>query len=201
MVPIIPEETADDNRRLILDAADQRYRTYGYGKTTMAEIAEDVGMSAANLYRYFKNKNEIGCACAQRCMSERIDVLRLVVREPGLTAGERLRAYVHASLVYTFENAGESQKINDLVQKILAERKDLVHKKVEIETGLIAEILAQGNSEAEFKVSDVLETAKSIQTATVMFNVPTFMGLYSLEIFKEKVDGVIDLILSGLKPR
>lgn len=201
MSPILPTEKIDDNRTLILDAAEKRYRDYGYGKTTMAEIAEDVGMSAANLYRYFKNKNEIGCACAKRCMGERIDQLRVVVRTPGLSAVERLRAYVQESLRYSYENAGTDQKINELVQKILNERKDLVQEKVETEIGLIAEILAQGNSSGEFSVSDVLVTARNIQTAIVMFNVPTFLGLYPLEQFQEMADGVVDLILTGLLPR
>ncbi len=201
MVPIIPSETIDDNRRLILDAAEQRYREVGYGKTTMAEIADDVGMSAANLYRYFKNKNEIGCACAKRCMGERIDRLRVVVRTPGLSAVDRLREYVQESLTYSYENAGTDQKINELVQKILNERKDLVHDKVEIEMGLIAEILAMGNSSAEFSVDDVLVTSRNIQTAIVMFNVPTFLGLYPFEEFQEMANGVVDLILNGLVPR
>ncbi len=201
MVPIIPNETVDDNRRLILDAAEQRYREVGYGKTTMAEIADDVGMSAANLYRYFENKNEIGCACAKRCMGERVDRLRVVVRKPGLSATDRLREYVQESLTYSYENAGTDQKINELVQKILNERKDLVHDKVEIEMGLIAEILAMGNNSGEFSVEDVLVTSRSIQTAIIMFNVPTFLGLYPFEEFQEMANGVVDLILNGLVPR
>jgi len=49
-----------------MDAARGRFRTYGPGKTTMAEIAGDVGMSAANLYRYFDNKHELVEACVQQ---------------------------------------------------------------------------------------------------------------------------------------
>ena len=199
MVPIIPIETVDDNRRQILNAAEQRYREVGYGKTTMAEIADDVGMSAANLYRYFKNKNEIGCACAQRCMGERIDRLRVVVRKPGLSAADRLRSYVQESLSYSYENAGTDQKINELVQKILNERKDLVHEKVEIEMGLIAEILAMGNSSGEFSVEDVLVSSRNIQTAIIMFNVPTYMGLYPFGEFQVMANGVVDLILVGIR--
>jgi len=49
----------EETRQLILDAAFERFGHYGYNKTTMVEIAQDVGMSAANLYRYFENKQEI----------------------------------------------------------------------------------------------------------------------------------------------
>lgn len=36
---------------IILKAAVNRFREYGYNKTTMAEIAKDIGMSTANIYR------------------------------------------------------------------------------------------------------------------------------------------------------
>lgn len=201
MSPVIPNETIDDNRRLILEAAENRYKTYGYGKTTMAEIADDVGMSAANLYRYFKNKDEIGCACAQRCMGERIERLREVVRKPGLKASDRLRSYVLENLTYSHENACSDDKLSELVQKVLQDRKDLIYTKVETELGLIAEILAQGNSANEFAIDDVLVTARNIQTAIIMFDVPMFMGLYSLGQFTVMANGVVDLILSGIKAK
>ncbi|GAV21360.1 bacterial regulatory proteins, TetR family [Mariprofundus micogutta] len=36
----------------IVAAARQRFSHYGYGKTTMAEIASDCQMSVGNLYRF-----------------------------------------------------------------------------------------------------------------------------------------------------
>ena len=149
----------------------------------------------------FNNKNDISAACAQRCMESQTDTLRKVVRKPGLTAKQRLREYVITSLEYSYERAGDDGKINELVVKILAERKDLVIKKVETEQALIAEILAQGNKTGEFSIDDVVATARHVKTAVVMFNVPTFMGLYSLEELRSMANGVVDLILTGLHER
>lgn len=118
-----------------------------------------------------------------------------------MTAPERLRAYVHENLNYSYEDAGQDNKINELVKKILNERKDMVFKKLEAEMALIAEILAQGNSSGEFYVKDVVVTARNVQTAIVLFDVPIFMSLYPLKKFQEMADGVVDLILAGLKPR
>ena len=53
-----------DPATIIIDAAIRRFSEYGYNKTTMAEIAEDAAMSAANLYRYFKNKQDIAAVCS-----------------------------------------------------------------------------------------------------------------------------------------
>lgn len=43
----------------ILHAARERSTMYSFNKTTMAEIAKDCDMSAANLYRFYENKLDI----------------------------------------------------------------------------------------------------------------------------------------------
>ena len=48
--------TKSKTREQILDAAMNRIKHYGYGKTTMSEIAGDCGMSAGNIYRFFIKK-------------------------------------------------------------------------------------------------------------------------------------------------
>ena len=60
------QKATDDPSARILAAAYARFQRFGFGKTTMAEIAGDCGMSAANLYRYFENKEDIGVHTA-RC--------------------------------------------------------------------------------------------------------------------------------------
>ena len=51
----------------ILSAADKRFRTFGFKKTTMAEIAQDLGMSTSNMYRYSPSKVSIAEAFALQC--------------------------------------------------------------------------------------------------------------------------------------
>ncbi|RKZ47002.1 MAG: hypothetical protein DRQ58_07580 [Gammaproteobacteria bacterium] len=129
----------------IVEAAHNRFRHYGYGKTTMAEIAADIGMSAANLYRYFKNKQDIIAECANRSMCERLDRLRVAIRKPELSAIERLKAYVLTDLVISQEMAENDEKINELVNNITLQRPDMVYSKIEAENAVIEEILSYGN--------------------------------------------------------
>ena len=182
----------------ILEAAFTRFGHYGYNKTTMAEIAEDSGMSAANLYRYFENKQDIAAACASRCMCQRIDLLRDAVRQPKLSAGERLHNYVMTMLIDCHETFSNETKINKVVAFITNERPDLVHQKIEAQHALIAEILAHGNQSGEFDIKDIITTAQSIYTAVAVFDVPLFMSLYPLEEYKQKARDVVTLLLDGL---
>ena len=182
----------------IVEAAHTRFRHYGYGKTTMAEIAADTGMSAANLYRYFKNKQDIIAECANRCMCERLDHLRVAIRKPELSAIERLKAYVLTDLLISQELAENDEKISELVNNITLQRPDMVYSKIEAENAVIEEILSHGNETGEFAIDDIANTACTIHMSLVVFNVPTFMSLYSLEEFREKAVSVIELIVSGL---
>jgi len=182
----------------IVEAAHTRFRHYGYGKTTMAEIAADTGMSAANLYRYFNSKQDIIAECANRWMCERVDRLRAAIRKPGLRAIEQLEAYVLNDLLISQEMAENDEKIGELVNNITLQRPDMVYNKIEAENAVIEEILSHGNETGEFAIADTTKTANTIYMSLVVFNVPTFMSLYSLEEFREKAVSVIELIVSGL---
>ena len=50
----------DDARRVqILGAAERAFVAYGFHAATMNQVAEEAGMSAGNLYRYFPSKEAI----------------------------------------------------------------------------------------------------------------------------------------------
>jgi len=48
-----------NKRESIIRAAHAQFRLYGYRKTSMEDIAGELGISRASLYSYFKNKDEI----------------------------------------------------------------------------------------------------------------------------------------------
>src|SRR6266568_576014 len=60
----------DDTRARIIAAAEALFRRLGFGKTTVADIAAELKMSPANVYRFFASKNAIVEAICKRCLSE-----------------------------------------------------------------------------------------------------------------------------------
>ena len=47
----------DDTRARIIETAEALFRRLGFAKTAVADIAAELGMSPANVYRFFASKN------------------------------------------------------------------------------------------------------------------------------------------------
>jgi AcrR family transcriptional regulator len=182
----------------ILDAAEARFRTYGFGKTTMAEIASDIDMSTANLYRYFENKLAIGAAMAGRCFCTREEILSEVVSREGISEAERLDIFVLAMLRYGHGQFSDEPKMSELVDAIITKLPELVKSQVETDKKFIATILKQGSDSNEFEVDDVDEMSSYVLAAVVKFSSPFFLTLFPIEELERLAKGVVALILNGL---
>src|SRR5690606_40119800 len=90
----IAETTHDSVRQenidRILEAGERLFRHYGYSKTTVADIARDLGMSPANIYRFFASKVEIHQAICGRMLAAVLESLSGIARLP-LPAEARLQ--------------------------------------------------------------------------------------------------------------
>ena len=94
---------ADDTRVRIMDAAEALFRRLGFGKTAVADIAAELRMSPANVYRFFSSKNAIVEAICQRCLGELEEKAWAAARSRG-SAAERIERLVLPTLAYHKEN-------------------------------------------------------------------------------------------------
>lgn len=193
-----PKNPLDSTRERILDAANRRFRQFGYTKTTMAEIATDVDMSAANLYRYFENKLDIGAGLALRCFAEKESLLREVVERPGQSAGQRLEDFLLTLVRYTHGQCHASPRINEVVEDIASHRADIVRRKHQGEHDLVAEILRQGVQSGEFAIADISATADTVINSLLLFSMPIFMQAHPLERFEAMARDTARLLIRGL---
>ncbi len=191
---------SDLKRNEIIETAERRFLDIGYNKTTMAEIADDLSMSAANLYRFFKSKQDIAAACAERCLGERGECLSGIVAQQELTAGEKLLAFVLEDIRYTHERESEP-KVNELIAIVTREHKEIVLSKVDSLCDLIAKIIEQGNASGEFSVTDVRKTARAIHSSLTLFELPLFLPLFTKEEFEKMAKNLVELLLMGINKR
>lgn len=191
----------DETREQILAAARERFLIYGYNKTTMAEIAKDCDMSAANLYRYFENKLDIGANLACNCLNTKEQILANVLSKPGLSASEKLQHYVLETLKETHTRTSETPKINEMVMAICQSQMDIVNQHMTTKRELLTTLIEKGNSLGEFDVPNPNEASQSILIAITVFDVPTFMSMYTLDEMETMAKRLVDLLLSGLRKK
>lgn len=147
----------------------------------MAEIAGDIDMSTANLYRYYENKLAIGSAMANKCFCERDTFLSEVVMRSGLTESERLLVFVLEMLNFMHSQFNNEPKIAELVDVIISKRPDMIQEKISNDKKLIAQILQQGNESGEFNIQDVEEMSGFVLASIAQFVTPFFMTFFPLE--------------------
>ena len=195
----LTEETTEEIKHNILDKAFARFGHFGFGKTTMAEIAKDCEMSAGNLYRYFENKKEIGAGCAKRCMQQKLELVREIVRNHRIKPEKKLQAFALEVLEYMHHQFSDQPAVMELVDFISRERWDIVLQYMEQERSLLSEILSEGNRSGDFNIPDVLGTAKWIQAALIKFIAPRYMDAFTLEELRNEAIGVTAILTKGLK--
>ncbi len=194
-------DPTEETRTRILAAASERFTQFGYNKTTMAEIADDCDMSAANLYRFFKNKLDIGANLACNCLGTELSETKEIVQQTQHTAAERLRDAVLQILNYTHGQWADNPRMNEMVNAICDARMDIVDEYKRNQHGLIVSLLEDGIKNGEFSIDDVHDTAVAILTAITAFSMPQLMPLYSFDTFKERAESVVRLLLTGLIKR
>src|SRR6185437_8442086 len=93
----------DDTRARIIETAEALFRRLGFAKTAVADIAGELGMSPANVYRFFPSKNAIVEAICQRCLGELDEKAWAVARSRG-SAATRLERLFLEIMKYHLEN-------------------------------------------------------------------------------------------------
>lgn len=186
-------------RRRIVDAAKARFHHYGLGKTTMAEIAADLGMSPGNLYRYYPGKLDIAAEIARDSFADLTATMREILRKPSATAADKLREMLVTQLRVTWAKIEMSPKVMELAHLIAKDRPDVSNERLHAIRAILAECLSQGNATGEFDIPDVVFTAEMIQTATHIFCYPQLWTQLTLEKLERELDGVITLMVNGMR--
>jgi AcrR family transcriptional regulator len=77
-----------EERARILEVAEEHFRRAGYRKTSVTDIAVELGMGPANIYRFFPSKDAIKEAVCMRVMGQVVDIAVAAARTraPALPA-------------------------------------------------------------------------------------------------------------------
>ncbi len=191
-----PETKEHSTRASILAVAERLFAQVGFEKTTVSDIARELRMSPANVYRFFSAKAEINEAVARRLLAAVEAAGEAIVAQPE-PARERLR-----TLLASIETANENRfltnrKLHDLLETAFSENWPIAHDHIDKVTKLLSEIIAQGNRDGEFAVNDPELSAILIRSACIRFWHPRLL-VEGAQDPEPTLDQMVDFCLAGL---
>src|SRR5436309_7488021 len=167
----------DDTRARIMDTAEALFRRLGYAKTAVADIAGELKMSPANVYRFFPSKNAIIEAICQRCLGELEERAWGVARSRG-SAAERIERLVVEILAYHRENHLTDQRVNDMVLAAIELSWGAIRAHKEHMRMVFESILREGIGSGEFEPVEPRESSRLLMISLVHFCHPVLVAQY-----------------------
>jgi len=193
------EITRQENVTRILDAAERLFRHYGYSKTTVADIARDLGMSPANVYRFFESKDAIRDAICHRLLEQEHTMVEKIIASPG-TAAERLERIILAINSYNRCQFVKDKRIHELVEVAIAENWEAVQNHCNALKGYYATVIAEGIASGEFAKGDPVATAESFFVLSAGLCHPTLIAQNNDEEAETRARGAAVLLVRSLRP-
>jgi AcrR family transcriptional regulator len=152
MARVVKPEVREAKRSEIVDVTLRLIVTKGYERMTIQDILAELGISSGAFYHYFGSKPDLLDAVVERIREESGAPLLKIVRDPALSATEKLRGFFQA---LDRMRAERQSTVISLLQVWYDDSNAIVRQKIETETTawrapLIAEVARQGVHEGSF---------------------------------------------------
>lgn len=195
-----PDLDKHDTRARIMVEAERLFRHYGYGKTTVADIAKEMGMSPANIYRFFASKAALMEAMAERILEDRTAADEAIANGPG-TAADRLRALLLAEHEHSKEMMADDRNFHEMVVIAVQENWSCIEDFKRRVDALILRLVSEGVASGEFPPQDVDLTARCVNQAFVTCCHPLLLSHPIDPENRVEPARLIDFILDAVRGR
>jgi AcrR family transcriptional regulator len=193
---LVSENVEPDTRERILVVAERLFRQIGYQKTTVADIAKELHMSPANVYRFFESKKAIHTGVAQTLMGGVEGAAEMIAARPG-PAAPRLRELLATIHRMNSERYVGDSKLHEMVAIAMEENWEVCEAHMLLITEIIGRVIAQGMETGEFRKADLQLTAMCTTTAMMRFFHPQMIAQCATKP-GPTIDQMIDFVLAGL---
>ena len=165
-----PEET----RSCILACAWDLFRQLGY-RTTIADIAGKLGMSSANIYRFFPSKQSLSEAVCASVLGALVHSMRQAASAEG-SASARVRAVLLMLYHGMRDHMVNEKRVHEVVDIAMAESWSSIDDFIERCAALIGGLVAEGQHAGEFGPGDPAMLGMLALQATIIIHHPTMIA-------------------------
>ena len=183
-------------RDAILHAAWGLIRHYGYGKTTIDDIARRAGVSKGTVYLYFDSKTEIMLSLADST-NERITAELEKIASGGGEPSTRLRRCLLYRVMTLYDLMKRYPHSGNVIASMLPEIVERLDRYVRRHGELLGRILEEGRRAGDFEVADPAETGHLLADL-FEFLTPPYYRFQSRDSLERFANRVVDLMLVRL---
>jgi AcrR family transcriptional regulator len=139
----------DEARARILEVAEEHFRRIGYHKTSVADIASELGMSPANVYRFFPSRDAINESICERILNEDADIAFAIAHTnaPAMEKLDQLLTAVHRHNKMTLV---KQRHMHDLIVAAMQENWAIIKAHTERMVTIFQAIIREGIESGEF---------------------------------------------------
>src|SRR3954468_3729232 len=192
----------DDTRARIMETAEALFRRLGFAKTTVADIAGELRMSPANIYRFFESKTAIVEAICRRCLSA-VEEKAWTVARSKAPAAQRMERLILEILAYHKENLVTEHRVNELVVAAIEHSWETIRRHKDVMRNVIELVVRDGIEAGEFEAVEPRETAELIMRSVVCFTNPLVVGqcLKEADVLEAQARASVRFLPRAIPPR
>jgi len=197
---VAPQETKTDSKRdVILRAAWQLIRHYGYSKTTIQDIAREAGIGKGTVYLYFGSKADIILALVDLTNERLTGDLGEIAAADGPPAA-RLRDCVLHRVMTIFDLVHRYPHGEEVISSMKPEIVSRIDRHLKKQGALLGSIIREGTLTGDFREVEPEATGLLFANLFELFTPPyyRFRTKRSLEQF---ANSVLDVLIAGLYNR
>jgi len=183
----------------IITIATRIFSKFGFRKTTINDIAEEMGKGKSSIYYYFKSKEEIYKEVIQR----EAELFKSEVYENVINTSDnpkdKLRNYVLKRMKFLNELVNFNEALRNDYLKSLPFIEKLRERYDQEEYEAIKGILEEGIEKDIFNITETEFAATAVVTAMKGLEVPLFIkNAYTMEDLEERLDEMLHILFYGL---
>lgn len=187
-----------DKHALILDAALDLFRNYGFRRTSMEDIARAANVAKGTLYLYFKSKDELFEALARR-LAELIEANLKAATARDLDAEPKILALFDAKLGFLYRWVLSSPHAAELIDS-RARLQSTIFESVDRDfRAAIAKVLRDGIRRGELDAKAAGFTVESAADTLIAAAYGAESGARDEAEFHDRLARIVRLGLRGLR--
>ncbi|MEF0943514.1 TetR/AcrR family transcriptional regulator [Rhizobium sp. BR 362] len=162
-------------RDRILDIAEKHIRRIGHRKTTIADIASDLGTSRANVYRFFPTRAAIDNAVCGRILKAQTEIAFSIARTDA-AASKKLAQLLSVLHRHSRRMLMEEKPVHELFVAATSENWATINANSERMRAILEGIIRQGVRSGEFQVENIDDAVQGAITAFLPFSHPVLVA-------------------------